>query len=239
MTNKKKKKCSSAAIDSSFHGMRSLCKQQIADQFGCIPFDKFVTYEGPEVHWKTIPDIFNAHALIKNSGLSNLWGMRKPVPTNLNVLNWRKHLIDYFDQQLPDLIQFGFPLDFDRNTQLCSTFHNHASVIEHSSHMTQYIQEELEHVAIMDPFDSPPISCHISPFMTRPKADLHVRSTIIDLSWPKGQAVNDGVGKQSYLGSEFQLKYPSVDSTIRTLNNLGPSCSIFKIILVGHLGTYV
>ena len=70
--------------------------------------------------------------------------------------------------------------------------------------MTQYIQEELKHGAIMGPFDSPPISCHISPFMTRPKADSDVRRMIIDLSWPKGQAVNDGVGKQSYFGTEFQ-----------------------------------
>ena len=121
--------------------------------------------------------------------------MRIPVQMNLNVSNWRKHLVDYFDQQLPDLIQFEFPLDFDRNTQLCSTFCSHASAIEHSSHVTQYIQEELKHGAIMGPFNSPPILCHISPFMTRPKADSNVRRTIIDLSWPKGQAVNDGVGK--------------------------------------------
>ena len=65
--------------------------------------------------------------------------------------------------------------------------------------------------------------------MTRPKADSDVRRTIIDLSWPKGQAVNDGVGKQLYLGTKFQLKYPSVDSIIRTVNNFGPYCLIFKI----------
>ena len=41
--------------------------------------------------------------------------------------------------------------------------------------------------------------------------------------------MNDGVGKHSYLGTDFQLKYPFVDSIIQTLNNLGPACSIFKI----------
>ena len=81
----------------------------------------------------------------------------------------------------------------------------------------------------MGPFDSPPIPFYILPFMTRPKADLDVRRTIIDLSWPKGHSVNDGVGKHLYINTELKLKYPSVDSIIQTLINLGPSCSIFKI----------
>ena len=30
------------------------------------------------------------------------------MQTNLKVDNWRKYLVDYFDQQLPDLIDFVF-----------------------------------------------------------------------------------------------------------------------------------
>ena len=157
-------KSASIALHSNFHNMRSLCNQQIGDQFGCIPLDQFVTYQGPEVHWDTIPDVFQAHRLIKYSGVPNFLGMRIPVPTNLNVSNWRKHLADCFDQQLPDLIQFGFPLDFDRNTQLCSTVRNHASAIEYSSDVTQYIHEELKHGAIWGHLTSHPyhvISLHL------------------------------------------------------------------------------
>ena len=211
------------------HKMHEKCRQQIGEQFGCIPLDTFVTYKGPDVHWGVIPDILEAHKLIKNSGIPNFLGMRIPVKTSLNVVNWRKHLVDYFDQQILDLIQFGFPLDFDRNTVLCSTYKNHASAYEFASHVDKYIQEELGHGAIMGPFNTPPIPLHISPFMTRPKPDSDTRRTIIDLSWPKGHSVNDGVGKQSYLKTDFLLKYPSVDSIIRTLNKLGPACSIFKV----------
>ena len=211
------------------HEMYVKCRQQIGEQFRCIPLDTFVTYKGPDVHWAVIPDILQAHRLIKDSGIPNFLGMRIPVKTNLNIVNWRKYLVDYFDQQLLDLIQFGFPLDFDRNTVLCSTYKNHASAYEFASHVDKYIQEELHHGAIMGPFKTPPIPLHISPFMTRPKSDSNTRRTIIDLSWPKGHSVNDGVGKQSYLGTDFLLKYPSVDSIIRTLNKLGPACSIFKI----------
>ena len=34
---------------------------------------------------------------------------------------------DYFDQQLPDLIEFGFPLDFDRAGTLGQILDNHTS----------------------------------------------------------------------------------------------------------------
>ena len=166
------------------------------------------------------------HRLIR---IPNFLGMSIPVKTNLNVSNWRKSLCDYFDQQLPNFIVFGFLLDFDRNVSLCNTHRNHTSTVKFSSHVDQYIQEELKHGAIMPPFDCPPVPLHVSTIMTRPKANSEVRRTIIDLSWPKGCSVNDGVAKDFYLGIEFQLKYPSVDSIIRTLNNWGPACSIFKI----------
>ena len=51
----------------------------------------------------------------------------------------------------------------------------------------------------------------------------------MDLSFPKGLSANDGVMKDIYLGTEFQMHYPSVDSIIRTLNDIGPSVHIFKV----------
>ena len=38
-----------------------------------------------------------------------------------------------------------------------------------------------------------------------------------------------GLGNILYICTEFQLKYPSVDSIIQNSHNLGPACSIFKI----------
>ena len=149
--------------------------------------------------------------------------------TNLKVSSWRAHLCDYFDKQLCDLIEFGFPLDFDRSRQLESTFANHPSARNFSEHIDKYLQEELQFQAILGPFDYPPIKMHVSPFMTREKSGSDSRRAIIDLSFPKGLSVNDGVAKDSYLGTTFQMHYPSVDSIIRTLKALGPSARIFKV----------
>ena len=178
--------------------------KQLGSSFGCIPLTPMLLYQGSHKAWQEVPGILQAHRMIRDSG-------------------------HYFDKQLCDLIEFGFPLDFDRSRHLESTLVNHASARNFSDHIDKYLQEELEFEAILGPFDHPPIQMHISPFMTMEKSGSDSRRAIIDLSFPKGSSVNDGVAKNFYLGTEFQMHYPSVDSIIRTLKNLGPSAKIFKV----------
>ena len=163
--------------------------------------------------------------MIKATGIPNFLGLCIPVKTNFNVRNWRKHLVDYFDKQLPDLIVTGFPLDFDRSRDLQSTLVNHAS----ADHVDRYMNEEVgfQAMVFLGPLNNKPFDSHISPFMTREKSDSDSRRTIMDLSFPKGLSVNDGVLKDTYLGTNFQMLYQSVDSII--LNQIGPSVQIFKV----------
>ena len=205
------------------------CKDQIGTKFGCVPLAPIYVYKGPTTYWHDIPDILTAHKLIGQSGLPNFWGLRIPVRTNLNVNSWRHHLVDYFDQQLPDLIEFGFPLDFDRSRHLQSTLVNHASARLYPDHVDKYIEEEVGFQAMLGPLDFKPFDVHISPFMTWAKSDSESRRTIMDLSFPKGLSINDGVLKDTYLGTHFQMHYPSIDSIIWRLNELGPSAEIFKV----------
>ena len=51
----------------------------------------------------------------------------------------------------------------------------------------------------------------------------------MDLSWPKGLSINDGVAKNKYLGSYFTLRYPSLDHITQALCELGPQALIYKI----------
>ena len=81
--------------------------------------------------------------MIRDTGIPNFLGLHIPVKTNLNIASWRKHLVDYFEQQLPDLIEFRFPLDFDRARDLQSTLVNHASARMYPEHVDKYIQEEV------------------------------------------------------------------------------------------------
>ena len=122
---------------------------------------------------------------------------RIAVQTNLNVNRWRKYMTDYFEQQLPDLIEYGFPLYFDRNSVLIRTYQNHP-LANKFYHVDNYITEELKFIAIMEPFSEPLFDFYISGAQLQICAALKVFS------------LNDGVAMNSYFGTEFQLQYPSV-----------------------------
>ena len=74
---------------------------------------------------QNISDIICLHKIVSRSG--------KPVKSQLKIAAWRKHLNTYWDQQIVDLLEFGFLLDFDRNVQLQSTEFYHKSAIQRSS----------------------------------------------------------------------------------------------------------
>ena len=90
------------------------CIRQNGDTFGYIPLSNLKLYQGPQITWDTTPSILQAHKLIRQSGVPNFLNCRIPVQTQFHPDRWRHYLTDYWDQQLTDLIQYGFPLDFDR-----------------------------------------------------------------------------------------------------------------------------
>ena len=168
-------------------------------QFGFLPKSVLKTYTGEVVKWDDTPHILQAHQLIRDSKLPNFLYCRIPVQPGLNIKAWRHYLSNYWDQQLCDLLEFGFPLDFDRSCKLNSIEENHTSANENMEDISQFLQEEMQYQAILGPFDSKPINLHISPLLVRDKQNSTSKRTIMDLSWPKGASVNNGVAKDIYL----------------------------------------
>ena len=103
------------------------CKNQMGESFGVIPLSTLQKYEGPETKNQPIGDPLELHKFVKAFGCPNFLGARVPVVSNLNMDSWKFHLRDYWDTQLLDLLEFGFPLDFDTTTDLISTEENHTS----------------------------------------------------------------------------------------------------------------
>ena len=211
------------------HMLHLINSQKNTKHFGFSPKSALKIYEGQPVQWHQVPDILQAHRLIKDSNLPNFLHCRIPVQSGLNIKAWRSYLQNYWDQQLCDLLEFGFPIDFDRTCHLHSTEENHASAIENMQDIGTFLQEERQYEAILGPFDTKPIDMHVSPLLVRDKQNSTSKRTIMDLSWPKGASVNNGVAKDTYLGTPYELNYPSVDSITNSLRNLGPSAQIYKI----------
>ena len=104
--------------------------------FGFVPLTPLQLYNSDPEKWDSTQDIILAHLVISDSALLNFLGARIPIKSQLKQCKWCYHLNQYWDKQLPDLIQFEFPLDFDRGHLLCLTDKNHASALENPQHFT-------------------------------------------------------------------------------------------------------
>ena len=80
------------------------------------------------------------------------------------------------------------------------------------------------------PFDAPPFpdGFVVSPLNTVAKRDPQERRVIVDLSWPCGSSVNDGIPSGSFLGELLDLTYPTIDAIVSAIVSLGRGCMLYK-----------
>ena len=79
--------------------------------------------------------------------------------------------------------------------------------MEFPNAMVEYLEKEASNKAILGPFNSNPFKegLKISPVNSVPKKDTDERRVILDLSFPRGLAVNDFISKDKYLGKQLKL----------------------------------
>ena len=97
--------------------------------------------------------------------ICQFWGTAGSL-SQLNRAVWRRYISDYWDKQLPDLLEYGFPLDFDRECPLSSSEDNHFSAYQFSRDIDMYLNKEVAYNAMLCPFTNKPIDMHVSPLMT-------------------------------------------------------------------------
>ena len=172
------------------------------------------------------------------SGKFNFEKCRIPINNRLNIDYIRNCLEDYKDKQICDFLEFGFPIGFNGDNTLLKAFDstkiwqfkNHTGAHEHPEEMQKYLQKEIINKAIIGPFKTCPFQSgiKISPLNSIPKKDTEERRVILDLSFPKGHAVNDFISKDDYLGEKIDLIYPKVDDFIQIIKSKGKGCLLFK-----------
>ena len=162
-------------------------------------------------------------------GLYNFQGAQRRVPSGLCITAWQKHLANYSDQSLVTFLEYGWPINFNRDAPLTATMVNHASAASFTEDVEYYIETELGHRALAGPFGGPPVvPMQLSPLMTRDKKNAQHRRVIMDLSWPPGFAINDGVDTNWYLDGPGKIKLPTVDFMEARLLDLGKGAYMFK-----------
>lgn len=144
--------------------------------------------------------------------MPNYLSARIPVAHGLNIEAWDKYSDLFNDPLLVPLITYGFPLGYTANCIPTPAMRNHTSATDHPQHVDNYIQTELAHGALSGPYQHPPFIpwCMTSAIMTAEKKNSVKRRVILDLSYPAGTSVNDGIPGDVYLGQPYKLHLPSV-----------------------------
>ena len=204
---------------------------QNCEKFGFIPLGD-IRLPPVDLNNLSKENFFDIHRRVKASGTHNFLHSQIRIQSQLKPEVWEQHLAGYWDSQLLLLIKYGFPLDFDYSSPLQSVDKNHTSGIQFTDDIQAYLSEEKSFGAILGPFKESPINdLHISPFITREKPGAPHRRVIVDLSFPHGSSVNDGVKLDTYLGTPFILTLPTIDNITNQVKKLGRGCHLYKIDL--------
>ena len=143
---------------------------------------------------------------------------------------WCDKLKDYHDQEVVELLKYGFPIGYSSQSPPVSVIKNHNGAYEYPQCISDYLSEEVKSGLILGPWKDNHLSepLAISPMNSVPKKLEGERRIIADFSFPEGSSVNGGISKDDYLGREVNLSYPTVDNLAKLLKEFGPGTHMFK-----------
>ena len=151
-------------------------------------------------------------------------------PSHLSAETWQLSLAEHPDTRLKEYvingIRDGFRIGYDYQHHACKCAkHNMLSTLEHPGVVHAYIAEECVEGRLLGPFDPASLpSVQVSRFGVIPKNTAGKWRLILDLSWPDGHSVNDGIDPDL-----CSLSYVSVDDAARAATRLGQGALLAKV----------
>lgn len=179
-------------------------------------------------------EYINIHNQIFLSGRYNFEGCKISLDSNLNIDFFRFMLKGYKDEQICEFLEYGFPIGYSGKLQMLQSqlkpVRNHKGAKMFPVQISKYLAKEKRYHAIVGPFKENPFCCSaaVSPLNTVPKKSTDDRRIILDLSYPKGNSVNDSINKDWYLGERVSLSFPKVDELVEIIKIKGKGCLLFK-----------
>ncbi len=169
-------------------------------------------------------DLKDIYLRVLETGAYNYLKARIPIPSSLNIENWRQlaSSTDLPDKTLCDMLDFGFPAGFHGDSKLFFEDRNHQSALRDAQHVTEYIQTELSFGALVGPMTEPPFApfYHRNPLMTKDKkmpGGKIKKRIVTDLSWPEFHSVHHGISSETYMGDALRYRLPQADNLIATM----------------------
>lgn len=179
------------------------------------------------------PKFCDIYSKIKATARPNCFAAKIPLDSDLVIPEWRKELAQYHDKLLCDYLEFGWPLGYHGDVSPETTTKNHPSGEAHIEQIKDFIKKELSHRAVLGPFSEDPFYPWVrySPIMTREKRESDQRRVILDLSYPKGSAVNDGITTDNHFGQDISYTLPTIKDFASRLVSQGAGAFMWKMDL--------
>ncbi len=169
---------------------------------------------------------------VRQYGVPNRFGAREVLQTNWKLDVFQQLLEGFQDMEILEWLWYGWPINRDvQAPKVPMLVYNHKGATDIPELLDKYIQKELGYNALLGPLTGNPFGSEagVSPLNTRPRPDEPDRPRVImDLSYPPGAAVNDGINMELYLGDAFCLTYPMVDDMAARIFHLGSECHVYK-----------
>ena len=134
-----------------------------------------------------------------------------------------QEMIQFFLQGLATGFKVGFAY---HHASLKPAKKNLRSAMEHPDVVQEYLENEIREKRVIGPFDKGTIPlAQVNRFGVIPKSHQpHKWRLIVDLSYPRGNSVNDGVPKDL-----CSMVYVTIDDAISKILELGPEALLAKI----------
>ena len=159
----------------------------------------------------------------------NAFGARIAVPFRLNLPAWQAGLINYHDSDIALFLAYGWPVNYCLLSDPAPFVSNRSSAINFAQTVDSFLDTELSYEATAGPFKHDPIPSRLqtSPLQTVDK-DKTKRRVVLDLSFPPGRSVHDGIPKDTFLGVQFHLTLPRSADFVNLILSHGPASFMYK-----------
>lgn len=172
---------------------------------------------------------------IRKSGVCNADGLQIPLQSKLNIQFIQEMVKGSQHDKIVKYLKFGWPLGHDGVTIPPEAKQNHKGVKEFATETEIYLNSEKQQGRIFGPHKHKQFKGKngISPLNSVPRKNDDKRRFILDLSFPKGKGINDGINKETYQGETVDLRYPTIDDLVnliykRKAENPGQKVLIWK-----------
>ena len=154
-----------------------------------------------------------------------------PVHTHRDLNLLENLLADYEDKLVVDFHRYRWTMSKSiLPLTNGSAKINHKGALDFPDAINHYLATEHSNNTLLGPFFTNPFPDRsaLPPLNSVPKRDSDKQRVILDMSFPPGHSVNDGIDKDCYLEVLIDLTYPTVDSFTTMVKAVGPGALMYK-----------